>query len=112
MGWYPFDGGRSIGSPGSEEGIIVLDEEDDAGARVTLESRSRTAPFAITCGIYGWMVHTHFLETEIAARAAFQDIKAELGGILDLIPHSDDPELEAKSKTLIDQLSNFVERYR
>src|ERR1700756_6055208 len=112
MGWYPFDGGRSIGSPGSEEGVIVLDEENDAGARVTLESRGRTAPFAITCGIYGWMVHTHFLEAEIGARAAFQDIKAELGRILDLIPQSDDPELDAKSKMVIDQLSNLVDRFR
>ena len=112
MGWYVFDGGQSIGSRGSEAGVIILDEENDAGARVTLEHPGRTAPFAITCGIYGWMVHTHFLETEIEARAAFQDIKAELGRILELIPQNDDPDLDAKSKTVIDQLSNLVDRYR
>ena len=78
MGWYVFDEGRSIGSLGSEDGVIILDEENDAGARVTLERSGTTAPFAITCGIYGFMAHTHFLETEIEARAAFQEIKTEL----------------------------------
>ena len=87
------------------------DEENDAGARVTLERSGRTAPFAITCGIYGWMAHTHFLGTEVEARAAFQAIKAELGRMLDLIPQNDDPDRNAKSRTIIDQLSIFVNRY-
>jgi len=111
MSWYAFDGGRSIGARGSEDGLIILDEENDAGARVTLECSGRTAPFAITCGIYGWMAHTHFLGTEVEARAAFQAIKAELGRMLDLIPQNDDPDRDAKSRTVIDQLSIFVNRY-
>jgi hypothetical protein len=34
--WHPFDSGQSLGSRGSEEGVIVLDEEHEEGARVTL----------------------------------------------------------------------------
>lgn len=109
--WHGFDGGKSIGLPGSEAGVIVLDEENAAGARVTLERDGVTAPFAITCGIHGWMVHTHFLATEPQAREALQNMKAELSRILDLIPHDDDPDLRDKSRRVADQIAVFVERF-
>lgn len=48
--WYSFDEGRSIGLRGTEEGVIIRDDEHPEGARITLERDGRT-PFAITCGI-------------------------------------------------------------
>jgi len=36
MGWVPLDHGATIGQRGSENGIIVRDEEHELGARVTL----------------------------------------------------------------------------
>jgi hypothetical protein len=59
--WYPL---HNIGQKGSEEGIIPRDEEHPQEARIHLERDTRNAPFAITCGIYGCMMHTR-LETTI-----------------------------------------------
>jgi hypothetical protein len=58
--WIEFEGGSTIGEQGSENGLTLKDEEQVRGARITLERDTRIAPFAITCGIYGWMVHTRF----------------------------------------------------
>ena len=69
MSWQPFDDGKTIGQRGSEKGIIVGDEEHLEGARVTLEQDGEAAPYAITCGIYGWMVHTRFFGGESMSSA-------------------------------------------
>lgn len=59
-GWIPFENGTTVGTTGSEGGTILRDELHPDGARITLE---RTASqFAITCGVYGWMVHTRFFD--------------------------------------------------
>lgn len=57
--WIELD---TIGTTGSEEGIIQKDEEYDGSARITLETcpRHGTDEYAITCGVYGSMVHTTF----------------------------------------------------
>jgi hypothetical protein len=112
MGWFQFDDGSSIGQYGSEGGVIVLDEENKSGARITLERNGATAPFAITCGIYGWMVHTHFLENEERARQAFENMKIDLAGILDLVPASEDPDLRAKPGAVFQAIAGFVEKYQ
>ena len=52
------------------------------GARITLERDTPTAPFAITCGVYGWMVHTRFFATEVEALAQFKEMKTGLESIL------------------------------
>ena len=64
--WYPFDGGSTVGTIGTESGRILCDEEHAAGARITLEQGGNT-PFGITCGIYGCFVHTAFASTETEA---------------------------------------------
>ena len=60
--WHPFEDGASIGQAGSEGGVIVRDDEHPWGARITLERDGGFAPFALTCGIYGWMVHTRWFQ--------------------------------------------------
>ena len=42
----------------SEGGVILRELEHPDGARIALERGGAVSPFAITCGIYGWMVHT------------------------------------------------------
>jgi hypothetical protein len=42
--------------PGAKAEKVIFDQEHELGARITLERNTRAAPFAITCGIYGWMV--------------------------------------------------------
>lgn len=50
-GWSSFDEGHSLGTRGSENGIILRDEEHIEGARITLERDGDNAPFSVTMGI-------------------------------------------------------------
>jgi hypothetical protein len=109
-GWHSFDGGNSIGQRGSEDGIILRDEEHSLGARITLE-RDGYTPFAITCGIYGWMVHTRFFSSRLEAQRAFEDMKTELARILDLVPYTDDPQVNRKARTVEQAIRRFLQRF-
>lgn len=111
MSWYAFDNGKSIGQRGSESGSIIRDEEHQDGARITLERAGQTAPFAITCGIYGWMVHTRFFGTESEAESEFESMRAELSRIISTIPLAADPEVESKSRPVVESISEFVKRF-
>jgi hypothetical protein len=108
--WQLFDNGRTIGTPGSEKGIILLDEKHVDGARITLE-RDGYTPFAITCGIYGWMMHTRFFANEENARRAYEEMKLALDSIIQSIPLESDPDCDAKMKTTARMINEFVERY-
>src|SRR5205085_8804251 len=70
MGWSNFDSGKSLGTMGTEDGVIRRDEEHDEGARITMEQGGKTAPWSITCGIYGWTYMTRYFTLE-------QDCKRE-----------------------------------
>lgn len=80
--WRAFDTGKSIGKKGSESGRIVADEEHDDGARVTLERDGCTAPWSITCGIYGSFMHTAFASSEEEGRKKYSEMKSELVTIM------------------------------
>jgi len=108
--WNIFDEGKSIGERGSENGIIVRDEEHTDGSRITLE-RDCHAPFAITCGIYGWMVHTRFFSTEDEAQEEFNKMQVSLDSILKMIPLVDDSEVDTKCEAVSQEISNFVDAY-
>lgn len=106
--WHVYDGGSTIGRSGSEEGVILRDEEHPDGARITLERDARTIPFAITCGIYGWMVHTHYCGTPAAAERDYAAMKVELANILVRIPATDDPRAGAITQELYTDVERFV----
>ena len=103
-----FKNGESIGQAGSESGRILRDDEHGDGARVTLEHGTNNR-FTVTCGIYGWMVHTRFFDSEKAGQLGFYETKDELGKILALIPleneANDDNMREAENA-----IADFVER--
>jgi hypothetical protein len=109
--WYPFDGGRSVGTPGSEAGTILADDEHALGARITLDRDGATAPFAITCGIYGWMMHTRFFGTEADARLAYDAMTRALGEIMLTIPLDGDPDRDARMTDVMGRIREFVERF-
>lgn len=109
--WYPFDGGRSVGTEGSEAGTILADDEHELGARITLERDGRTAPFAITCGIYGWMMHMRFFATEADARLAHDAMRQALGEIMLTIPLDGDPDRDARMTEVTRRIVEFVERF-
>jgi hypothetical protein len=97
---------------GSEGGTIVMDQEHEPwGARITLERDTKVAPAAITCGLYGWMFHTrYFADLELAQRE-YEGMKADLSKLVSLVPFENDPNVRAKRATLTAAISEFVERY-
>ena len=109
--WYPFDAGASIGTAGSEGGSILADDEHGGGARITLERDCGAAPFAITCGIHGWMLHTRWFAEEAAARAEYAAMKQALDAVILAIPLENDPELDARIKESMRRIGAFVERF-
>lgn len=109
--WHPFDNGTSVGDVGSESGIIIRDVEHSDGARITLERNGGTVPFGITCGIYGWMVHTRYFSREAEAQQEFDKMQESLDEILRRIPFDDDPDLDAKIEISKREISNFAELY-
>ena len=80
------------------------------GARITLERETRV-PFAITCGVYGWMLHTRFFGSEAEALADYGLMQDGLSLIVDLIPFADDPDVDAKRRALIEAMNDFVSRF-
>ncbi len=86
--WEPFEGGRTLGEHGSEGGIILCDEAHEAGARITLEQPGWSAPFAVTCGIYGLFVHTAFAQDKATAVGKYEAMKQQLDEIIAL-PEAD-----------------------
>jgi hypothetical protein len=111
MSWRAFEDGRTLGQRGSEEGVILRDDEHDDGARITLERDGLRAPLAITSGIYGWMLHTRFFSREAEAQQAFDDMQAALGRIVGAIPRVDDPDRKKKSKAAASAMAEFAERF-
>jgi hypothetical protein len=95
--WQPIRHGETIGLAGSENGTIIVDEEHPFGARITLERETRWAPFAITCGVYGWMVHTRFFKTPGEADDAMREMKVDLKALA--------------SNPSGDGASDFIDRY-
>jgi hypothetical protein len=110
MGWQPVDNGGTIGQRGSEDGKILLDQEHELGARITLERNcSHGIPFAVTCGIYGWFFHTRFIGSE--NEAEFAAMSDGLETILHLIPLADDPEARPKGARVTEAIEQFVNQF-
>lgn len=108
--WRPYRDGATVGQRGSEDGIILPDEEHDAGARITLErGGSHGVPFAVTCGIFGWFFHTRLLGSEVEAE--FPAMCEGLAAILEIIPRADDPEADARMAPVSEAIKAFVSRF-
>ncbi len=105
--WYPFEGGSTLNQPGSEQGVILRDEEHPLGARITLETSAHTALCAITCGIYGCMMHTRFFSSEAEADREYELMKAALATLLEEAGQSAD----GGDEVLLDGCARFVERF-
>jgi hypothetical protein len=105
--WYPFENGGTLGQKGSEDGTILRDEEHPQEARITLERDTRPAPFAITCGIYGCMMHTRFFPLESEASTQYDLMKDAMSALL-ATENEGGPE---GCDSFLDGVSLFVETY-
>lgn len=87
--WTKAVHGKTIEQVGSENGVIILDEEYLCASRITLERDGIIAPYSITCGVYGLMVHTAFAGQETEAMEKYDGMKKELQEFVD----SDDDDI-------------------
>lgn len=108
-GWLPYQEGATLGHTGSEEGTIVRDEEHALGARITLERSAHSAPMAITCGIYGWMLHTRFFGSEAEAGEQYEQMKNAIADLLEAAERAANDD--AGRRILMDGVSTFVENF-
>jgi hypothetical protein len=106
--WIPFENGTTIGATGSEGGTILRDELHREGARITLERAARR--FAITCGVYGWMVHTRFFADGSEAAAEYEAMKPAMAAILARLPRADE-DAEAAVPEVAEVLDEFIARF-
>jgi len=109
--WHQFETGKTVGTRGSEDGLIIKDEEHEQGARITLEKETKHAPFAITCGIYGWFFHTCYTGSKQEAMNAFEEMRYRLAIILSMIPVAEDQDEVRKTNEVCTAISNFVDCY-
>ena len=72
--WLSYESGSE---KGSEDGWIVEDEEIPGVCRITLEEGGHT-PYAITCGVYGLIVHTAFASDYDEAMGKYEGMKRDL----------------------------------
>lgn len=75
--WKPFIVTDKIGSEG---GTILDDEEYNGECRITRERCKKYD--AITCGVYGDMVHTTFASAE-ESKIEYEQMKKELAEFID-----------------------------
>ncbi len=104
MAWHAFSDGTTIGTRGSEGGIIVLDEELREGARIALEEGGRIAPWSITCGVYWLMFHTRFFGDRLTAEAEYASMKSGLEALISQLNQAD---LAGQGRLA----SDFVDRF-
>lgn len=112
LDWSDFEGGKTIGTKGSESGTIITDIENSNGARVTLEKDCGNIPFAITIGIYGLMFHTHFESNLKIAEEYIMDTKFRINKIFDLydVPEEKRSEFwQTKHERQINELAEMTE---
>ena len=107
--WHPSEDGATLGETGSEEGIVVRDEEHSLGARITLERDAGIAPFAITCGIYGWMVHTRFFSSDAEAETQYDLMKDSLSALLEAAEQTADAD--GGRQVMYDGIDEFIGAY-
>jgi hypothetical protein len=108
--WHRFENGGTLGKRGSEEGTMVRDEEYSLGARISLERDCRAAPFAITCGIHGWMLHTRFFSSKFEAETQYEAMKSALAVLLEVAAKT--AEIDGGRQVLMAGVSKFVEIFQ
>jgi hypothetical protein len=101
--WHAFADWTSTGTRGSEGGTIALDEEHPDGARITLEQGGHTAPWAITCGVYGFMVRTRFFADRPTAEAEYEAMKPALHAIVSQLSAADLAEQGRLARDFVDR---------
>ena len=77
---------------------------------MTIEEEASSAPFTLTCTIYGWMSHARFFVSEAEANDEFEAMKSDLEKLLDFISEDEEEDEETREAFAV-ELEEFVEMY-
>ncbi|NDJ60255.1 MAG: hypothetical protein GYB67_03970 [Chloroflexi bacterium] len=110
--WTPYEDGNTLGMTGTEGGVILNDEQHEAGARITLESGCLRAPFAITTTIYNWTYHTRFFADEASARHAYNAMQPAVVDVLALLPTETRTGSDEIDDATYDAITNAIETFK
>jgi hypothetical protein len=109
--WVAYDEGDTLGEAGSEGGVILRDEEYRGSARITLERTGMFGGAAVTCGLYGWMVHTRYFADHAEAAREYELMQGELAALADAQPRETDPDRDARIDEVGEALGRFLDRF-
>ncbi|GFP76415.1 hypothetical protein [Clostridium fungisolvens] len=101
--WNSYEAGVTLSEVGTENGIIIMDEEHTSGARITIEKNCGNIPFGITAGIYGLMVHTAYASSIEEANEKYSKMKIDIEKALKFY--------ENEEHKLSDWLDEFCNKY-
>jgi hypothetical protein len=102
--WQIFGSGRTIGVTGAEGGLILSDEENPGGARITL--LRGTGFLAVSMNIYGWMDHTRFFNNDADAMREYRAMKPAAVAVLNAINTDGASDIK-----IWEAISEFVRRF-
>jgi hypothetical protein len=108
--WVSFDNSKTIGTRGSEGGKIIEDFENIDGARITLEKDCGNIPFAVTLGIYGLMLHTHFDSSLDRVHLFIKISKSKINKIFEMYQSPEEKRVDlwqTKHDKLIEELAEM-----
>ena len=102
--WLAYDDGRSIGKVSTEGGVILLDEEHEQGARITLKRGNSYV--SVSMHIRGWMDHTRFFSTDADAQREYRAMRSAVNNVLTVINTEGVSEIK-----IWEAISDFVRRF-
>jgi len=102
--WSIHNKGRTIGTTSAEGGLILSDESNEAGARITLKRGNSYV--SVSLSIRGWMDHTRFFTTDADAQREYRAMRSAIVTVLKVINTEGVSEIK-----VWEAISDFVRRF-
>ena len=102
--WSIYNKGKTIGTTTAEGGLILSDESNDDGARITLKRGNSYV--SVSLHIHGWMDHTRFFSTDADAQREYRAMRAAVINVLAVINAEGASEIK-----VWEAISDFVRRF-
>ncbi|MBN8657455.1 MAG: hypothetical protein J0M11_17125 [Anaerolineae bacterium] len=102
--WSIYNKGKTIGTTTAEGGLILSDESNEDGARITLKRGNSYV--SVSLHIHGWMDHTRFFSTDADAQREYRAMRSAVINVLTIINTKDASEIK-----IWEAISDFVRRF-
>ncbi|MBI2331176.1 MAG: hypothetical protein HYU84_03235 [Chloroflexi bacterium] len=102
--WSIYNKGRTIGTTSAEGGLILSDEINESGARITLKRGNSYV--SVSLHIQGWMDHTRFFNTDADAQREYRAMRTAIATVLNIINTQGVSEIK-----VWEAISDFVRRF-